>query len=99
MNQSQIQRIFRQQLKCGYQPFSSKILIFKHQQQTAFENIVGKGEIACNKQFLPFLQCFLHKQIIESPFVYTFDIISLLEAVLEEPKMGISGKGLKDFKI
>ena len=25
-----------------------------HQQQTAFENIVGKGEIACNKQFLLF---------------------------------------------
>ena len=26
-----------------------------HQQQTAFENIVGKGEIARNKQFLLFI--------------------------------------------
>ena len=29
-----------------------------HQQQTAFENIVGKGEIARNEQFLLFPQCF-----------------------------------------
>ena len=31
----------------------------RHQQQTAFENIVGKGEIACIKQFLLFPQCSL----------------------------------------
>ena len=30
-----------------------------HQQQTAFENIVGKEEIARNEQFLLFPQCFL----------------------------------------
>ena len=30
-----------------------------HQQQTAFENIAGKGEIARNEQFLLFPQCFL----------------------------------------
>ena len=29
-----------------------------------------------------------------SPFVYVFDIISLFAAELEEPKIGISGKGL-----
>ena len=34
-----------------------------HQQQTAFENIVGKGEIARYEQFLLFSQCFLLKQI------------------------------------
>ena len=33
-----------------------------HQQQTAFENIVGKEEIACNEQFLLFPQCFLPNQ-------------------------------------
>ena len=49
-----------------------------HQQQTAFENIVGKGEIGHNKQFLLFPQCFLLNQIIVSPFVHIFDIISLL---------------------
>ena len=44
-----------------------------HQQQTAFENIVGKGEIACNEQILIFQQCFLFNQIIVSPFVHIFD--------------------------
>ena len=34
-----------------------------HQQQTAFENIVGKEEIARNEQFILFLQCFLLSQI------------------------------------
>ena len=30
-----------------------------HQQQTAFENSMGKKEIARNEQFLLFPQCFL----------------------------------------
>ena len=60
-----------------------------HQQQTAFENIVGKGEIARNEQFLLFPQCFLLIQIILSPFVHTFDIISLFAAEFEERKTGI----------
>ena len=64
-----------------------------HQQQTAFEKIVGKGEIAHNKQFLLFPQCFLLNQIIVSPFVLIFDIISLFAAELEEPKIDISSKG------
>ena len=32
-----------------HSPVTPKILILTHQQQTAFQNIVGKGEIACNK--------------------------------------------------
>ena len=66
-----------------------------HQQQTAFENIVGKGEIARNEQFLLFPHCFLLNQIIVSPFVHIFDLISLFAAKLEEPKICKSGKGLK----
>ena len=54
-----------------------------------------KGEIARNEQFLLFPQCFLLKQIIASPFVHIFAIISLFAAKLDEPKIGISGKGLK----
>ena len=65
------------------------------QQQTVFENIVGKGEIGRNEQFLLSPQCFLLNQIILSPFVHIFDIMSLFAAELEEPKIGISGKGLK----
>ena len=60
-----------------------------------FENIAGKGEIACNEQFFLFPQCFLINQIIVSPFVHIFDIISLFTVEFEEPKIGISGKGLK----
>ena len=66
-----------------------------HQQKTAFENIMGKGDIAHYKQFLLFPQCFLPNQIIVSPFVHFFDIISLFAPELEEPKICISGKGLK----
>ena len=66
-----------------------------HQQQTAFENIVGKGEIALNEQFLLFPQCFLPNQIIVSPFVHSFDTMALFDAEMEEPKIGISGKGIK----
>ena len=55
-----------------------------HQQQTAFENIEGKGEIAHNEQFPLFQQCFLPNQIIVSPFVHIFvhifDTVSLFGA-------------------
>ena len=60
-----------------------------HQLQTAFENTLGKEEIARNEQFLLFPQCFLLNQKIVSPFVNIFDIISLFTAELEEPKIGI----------
>ena len=66
-----------------------------HQQQTAFENIVGKEEIAHNEQFLLFPQFFLLSQKIVNPFVNIFDIISLFAAESEEPKFGISGNGLR----
>ena len=71
-----------------------------HQQQTTFENIVGKGKIAhnkqfaCNEQILLFPQFFLPNQIIVSPIVHIFDIISLFPAEFVKPKTGISGKGL-----
>ena len=64
------------------------------QQLTAFENIVGKEEIACNEQFLLFPQCFQLSQKVISPVVNIFDIIFLFAAELEEPKIGISGEGL-----
>ena len=56
-----------------------------HQQQTDFESIVGKEEIAHNEQFLLFTSCFLLDQEIVSPFVKIFDIISLFATELEEP--------------
>ena len=65
-----------------------------HQQHTAFENIVGKEEIARNEQFLLFPQCFLLDQTTVSAFVHIFDIISFFAAEFEKPKIGISDKGL-----
>ena len=52
---------------------------------------MGKGEIARNEQFLLFPQGFQLNQIIVSPFVHIFDIISLFAAESEEHKIGISG--------
>ena len=69
-----------------------------HEEQTPFENIVGKGEIACNEQFLLFPQCFLLIQIISS-FVHIIGIISLFAAEFEEPKIGTSGNGLKSSEL
>ena len=60
-----------------------------HQQQTALENIVGKGDIARNEQFLLFPQYFLLNQIIVSTFVHIFDIISLFAVEFEKLKTGI----------
>ena len=47
-----------------------------------------------NEQFLFFPQCFLLNLITVSPFVHIFDIIHLFAIELEEPKIGISDKGL-----
>ena len=69
---------------------------FDASTKETFENIVGKGEIASNKQFLHFPQCCLLNQIIVSPCVHIFDIISLVAFELEESKIGISGKVVLD---
>ena len=56
-----------------------------HQQQRAFENIVGKEEIVHNEQFLLFQKCFLLNQKIVSPFVNIYHIA----AESEEYKIGM----------
>ena len=66
-----------------------------HQQWTAFQNIVGKGEIAHIEQCLLFPQCFssqLDNCISICPY---FGHHTLLAAEFEKPKIGISGKALK----
>ena len=67
---------------------------FPASKKIVFKNIVRKGEIARNEQFILLPQCFLLNQIIVSPFVHIFDIIYLFAAELEEPKIGIWGKCL-----
>ena len=72
------------------------MLILTHQQQTAFETIEGK--IPHDEQLLLFPQCFLLNQIIVSLSVHIFEIISFFTAEFEEPKIGISGKGLTTLR-
>ena len=64
-----------------------------HHQKTAFENIVGKEEIAHDKQFL-FPQRFSTQPDNCTIFVHISDIISFFAAELERPEIGISGEGL-----
>ena len=55
-----------------------------HQQQTAFENIMGKQEIASNEQYLLFAQCFLLNLIIVphlSIFMTSYVIFCQIERV------------------
>ena len=63
---------------------------------TDLENIVEKGEIARNEQFILFPQCFLLNHINVSPFVHIFHIINYLIYLLLNLKseIGISGKEL-----
>ena len=63
-----------------------------HQQQKAFENIVGKEEIARNEQFLLFPQCFLLNQKILSQFVNSFVNLYLL-LYWKSPKLAYEVKG------
>ena len=69
------------------------------QQQTAFENIEGKEEIARNEQFLLFPQCFLLNQKLVSPFVNIYDIKFLFAAEVKDSKIGMWGKELTFIRL
>ena len=75
--------------KCLLTLYSIDTHLAHQQQQTLFENIMGKGEIAHNEQFLLFPPCFLVNQIIVSLFVHIFGIISLFAAEMEGSRIGI----------
>ena len=64
-----------------------------HQQQTAFENIVGKGEIARNEQFLLFPQCFLlNEKIVPHLSIFLTSYFYLL-LNWKSPKLAYEVKG------
>ena len=58
-----------------------------------------KEKMLVKSNFSFFQQYFLLNQMIVSSFAYIFDIKSLFAAEMEEPKINISGKGLKVSKI
>ena len=63
-------------------------------QYKSFENTVGKGEIARDKQYLLFPQCFLPVWITFGHFQYNLQLLSACSFSLEESKIRSLGKGL-----
>ena len=74
-------------------PFLNKHCFFKCLQCKSFENIVGKGEIARNEQFLLFSQCFLPFFMNFPPFLSNSKLLSATSFSLEESKICCLGKG------
>ena len=59
-----------------------------HQHKTAFEKIVGKGEIARNEQFLLFPQYFLLNKLYPHLSIFLTSYVYLL-LKWQTPKIGI----------
>ena len=88
----EIARLFPQYFKMTY-PFPKQALVFMYLQDKSIENTVGKGEIARNKQFLLFPQCFL--AILENfpSFSSNLKLSSANSFNMEESKICCLGKG------
>ena len=65
-----------------------------HLRYIAVENIVGKGEIACNQQIYPFLTMFSTLYGSYFPFYMHFKISSAIFFNLDQSKILSSGNGL-----
>ena len=59
------------------------------------ENIVRKGEIACDKQFILFLQCFLSCMTLIFHFKWTLECFSAICFSLDQYKILSYGNELK----
>ena len=66
---------------------------FYGRQYKSFENTAGKGETACNKQFLLFPQCFLPVKKTFCHFLSKLKFSSANAFCLEESKICCLGKG------
>ena len=76
-----------------FQPCPKQALVFMCLQYKCFENTVGKGEIACNKKFLLFPQCFLHFWRTFCHFHRSFRLLPANSFSLEESEFCRLGKG------
>ena len=74
-------------------PFPKQTLVLMCLQYKSLENTVGKGENACNKQFLLFPQCFLSYLKSFLPFSSNLKLFSAYSFSLEESKICCMGKG------
>ena len=78
-----------------YKPITTQCHILTHQGYKAVENIVRKGEIACNKQFLLFSQRFLSYMIHILHLKYSFKCRLRFVSICKISKIVSSGNGLK----
>ena len=76
-----------------FNPLLHRYSFLTQHQQTAFENSEKRRN--CSKGAIsPFPTMFSTQSDNCMPIVHIFDIIFLFAACLEEPKIGIGGKGL-----
>ena len=68
--------------------------LLTHYRYKAMENIVRKGEVACNKQFLLFLSMFSTLYGTYFSFQIYFHMSSVICFSLDQPKILSSGNGL-----
>ena len=77
-----------------FYPITMQCCISTHWRYKALENIVRKGEIACNKQFLLFSQCFPLYMTIIFHFKCTLKMLSAICFNLDQSKVLSSCNGL-----
>ena len=94
---------FRHLVECL--PFPNQALIFRCLQCKSFENTVGKGDIASNKQFLLFPQCFFpvwrtfcHVHPSQTCIVQTLSVWKSLKFVAGEKFLRLSGDNLLSLR-
>ena len=75
------------------EPITTQCHILTHLRYIAVENIVRKGEIACNKPFLLFSQCFLPYMVLIFHFKCTSKC-GLQSFNLDQSEILSSGNGL-----
>ena len=78
---------------CGEKPFPTHRHILMHLQQATFENIVTKGEIAQNKQFLLLLHYFQLISENNPPFTEIFYVYDYMFSKASAADLLYVGKG------
>ena len=80
---------------CRINPFQpADVCILTHLQQTTFENIVAKGEIAHDEQFFLCPQCFILYLTIKLSFMEIFQVFVIYAFKVVCYKFVVCGKGL-----
>ena len=77
-------------------PITKQCLILMHHRNKAVENIVRKGAITCNNQFLLFSQSFLHYMVLIFHFKCTLKCRLQYSFNLDQCKILSSGNGLNN---